>query len=101
RSVNLLEVSSTKNRRQRSNAFREDTDGSDPPTKTASAFRRRRGCGENRRDGGNPGGLARARFCPGRNRSLAALERLHARLRRTFEKGDRAGGREGARHQAH
>ena len=39
-------------------------------------------------------------YAQGATRSLAALERLCSRVRRTPEKGDRAGGREGARHQA-
>ncbi len=47
-----------------------------------------------------PRDLACARPCTGRNLSLAALERLYSRVRRTPEKANRAGGREGARRQA-
>ena len=54
----------------------EGNSGRDSSAKIAAAVRRRRSGGENWRNRFYPRDLACARLCPGRNRALAALERL-------------------------
>src|SRR5580693_5893911 len=97
---NVIAFVLSKKKRQK-NSPEGGSNGSHSQAKSASAVRRRRVGGKKRGDRGNPCDLARARLCPGRNSALAALERLHSRLRRASEEGNRAGGRKGARHQAH